>query len=1000
MPDYVSPSVFQDRVKGKGKGKEIVYRYEGEILSHGEWIPVPGHGDLWIREPEIPAKPPDPRLNSNVKRRPLREELGHVSYEYEHGISTTPPPPTALLLTNLSPLTSNTQLRAHLGGYGPIKVFEPKIDKENGMALGVVWIDFRTHEDAKRCFDGICGPGLDIRGIGGSLKILLGASAEDVKVMFDGQGKRVAAVIKELEDRKRKRKEAVKKSAGTKDTPPLPAVPTPKHNGTPRPNASTPGGNSKSIHHSLPANPRQSHALPANPTKQHGPAVSSSSLALHNPLKASPMRPAMANGASGPLIPQLQKAREAAAAEIKQEKEKPAEKEEGMDKRRMMDSFKAKPRERWKKEERDGEGRGSDGRRSGRDRYNDRYREHRPRSPSPNPLQYLHKGYTEDEVEKALLTNGKEYIIVEFEDGKRSGGGVSEGEVRDFFKEFPAEKVMSAPKHGLVFVTFLDPESARRALIFFAGTNQRLAYRNVKLRPGEKGVFHGFDGRRRTTWEDSEMVDEASRLLVAELKQMLTKDVKDRVVGNEVKRLMRAGFKEKEDDGEKEGEKGVKTLDLKGLSFRKRRREGEDGGRESKRAKVVDENMDVCIYDDTVKVKRVREVDMTEEGEERPRKKGKIEKKVQKKVKGKKSRVVVEVEEEDAVVVVNGRKMPSFRSESTLSPSTSRSSSPCSVPPTPALVVESESESEEEVVEEEDLGVFQDDEDLFFAKIALSHPENDFESLDDNLKAELGILPPPVITSRLQIHTTGSARTEGFYEISHAQKAEYVSQYQARSSAASSKVVVDPAPNDSPSKAGVTSSRENRANARRRAQGLEEMNQLNRAVALSKSTAQMNSKDNPAQEMLLKFNQLQSRKKHLRFARSPIHDWGLYAMERISRGEMVIEYVGEIVRAQVAEKREKAYERQGIGSSYLFRIDEDLVVDATKKGNLGRLINHSCDPNCTAKIITISGEKKIVIYAKQDIELGDEITYDYHFPFEQDKIPCLCGSAKCRGFLN
>jgi [histone H3]-lysine4 N-trimethyltransferase SETD1 len=58
-------------------------------------------------------------------------------------------------------------------------------------------------------------------------------------------------------------------------------------------------------------------------------------------------------------------------------------------------------------------------------------------------------------------------------------------------------------------------------------------------------------------------------------------------------------------------------------------------------------------------------------------------------------------------------------------------------------------------------------------------------------------------------------------------------------------------------------------------------------------------------------------------------------MERISRGEMVIEYVGEVIRAQVADKREKAYERQGIGSSYLFRIDEDLVVDATKKGNLG-----------------------------------------------------------------
>lgn len=65
----------------------------------------------------------------------------------------------------------------------------------------------------------------------------------------------------------------------------------------------------------------------------------------------------------------------------------------------------------------------------------------------------------------------------------------------------------------------------------------------------------------------------------------------------------------------------------------------------------------------------------------------------------------------------------------------------------------------------------------------------------------------------------------------------------------------------------------------------------------------------------------------------------------------------------------------------------------------------------------MNGEKKIVIYAKQDIEMGDEITYgayggdffsppllmplaDYHFPIEQEKIACLCGAAKCRGYLN
>ncbi|KAF8607264.1 SET domain-containing protein [Ceratobasidium sp. AG-I] len=151
---------------------------------------------------------------------------------------------------------------------------------------------------------------------------------------------------------------------------------------------------------------------------------------------------------------------------------------------------------------------------------------------------------------------------------------------------------------------------------------------------------------------------------------------------------------------------------------------------------------------------------------------------------------------------------------------------------------------------------------------------------------------------------------------------------------------------------------------------------------------------------VLKFNQLRTRKKQLTFSRSPIHDWGLYAAEAIPTGDMVIEYVGEVIRQQVADKREKYYEKTGIGSSYLFRVDDDSVVDATKKGNLGRLINHCCAPNCTAKIITINGEKKIVIYAKSNIDVGDEITYDYHFPLEDQKIPCLCGSAKCRGFLN
>ena len=174
---------------------------------------------------------------------------------------------------------------------------------------------------------------------------------------------------------------------------------------------------------------------------------------------------------------------------------------------------------------------------------------------------------------------------------------------------------------------------------------------------------------------------------------------------------------------------------------------------------------------------------------------------------------------------------------------------------------------------------------------------------------------------------------------------------------------------------------------------------------------------------VLRFNQLKKRKKPVHFARSAIHNWGLYAEENISANDMIIEYVGEKVRQQVADMRERQYLKSGIGSSYLFRIDENTVVDATKRGGIARFINHSCTPNCTAKIIRVDGSKRIVIYALRDIERGksgvnrpcrlaidradatpdEELTYDYKFEREwdsDDRIPCLCGSTGCKGFLN
>ncbi|GKV33320.1 hypothetical protein SLEP1_g41844 [Rubroshorea leprosula] len=151
---------------------------------------------------------------------------------------------------------------------------------------------------------------------------------------------------------------------------------------------------------------------------------------------------------------------------------------------------------------------------------------------------------------------------------------------------------------------------------------------------------------------------------------------------------------------------------------------------------------------------------------------------------------------------------------------------------------------------------------------------------------------------------------------------------------------------------------------------------------------------------LVKATQLKARKKRLRFQRSKIHDWGLIASEPIEAEDFVIEYVGELIRPRISDIRERHYEKMGIGSSYLFRLDDGYVVDATKRGGIARFINHSCEPNCYTKVISVEGQKKIFIYAKRHIAAGEEITYNYKFPLEEKKIPCNCGSKKCRGSLN
>lgn len=136
--------------------------------------------------------------------------------------------------------------------------------------------------------------------------------------------------------------------------------------------------------------------------------------------------------------------------------------------------------------------------------------------------------------------------------------------------------------------------------------------------------------------------------------------------------------------------------------------------------------------------------------------------------------------------------------------------------------------------------------------------------------------------------------------------------------------------------------------------------------------------------------------------RSRIAGLGLFTTRPIPAQSRVIEYCGELVGQLMADRREMVYSRLPLrrNDCYLFRVSEDVIIDATMKANMARFINHSCDPNCESRVE--HGRRKIMIYALRDIVTGEELAYDYKFSREpgEDPVPCFCGAENCRKYMN
>lgn len=135
----------------------------------------------------------------------------------------------------------------------------------------------------------------------------------------------------------------------------------------------------------------------------------------------------------------------------------------------------------------------------------------------------------------------------------------------------------------------------------------------------------------------------------------------------------------------------------------------------------------------------------------------------------------------------------------------------------------------------------------------------------------------------------------------------------------------------------------------------------------------------------------------LRVRPSGIHRLGVFTGRSIPPRVKVIEYAGERIPRREARRRYLLIWKRHKGAfNYLARLNRYWVIDGAVGGNGSELINHSCDPNMGIR----RKHGRLWFLSLRGIRKGEELTLDYRFSRKAAKVPCYCGSPKCRGTIN